>query len=882
MVFLKLLLNSCLTFIAAKAFLTDAHIELYEKHLLNLNNIISEHYNVQLTVPDIELNIFYSECNISIKILVPTQYLTLYSKSKCINDIIVTDNPPRFHVYNKEIIVYPISPGRYILNIKYDGIIDDNTKLTTFYKQKWWLIPTHFDVLGARQVFPCFYELLRATFNITIKHHRNYTALSNMAVEKLEINNVGMALTHFKTTPILPPYLITGIVTNFYRNSTKNMITNVWYRNCSAMHMVFAQRVIENVTLYLKTEWKHQRVISKVNHVAIPNFQDKNMVNLGLVLYREEDVIYDEKLDSAARKIDVVRVIGYKVLQEWVHNVYKLVWASKKSFWFNDCLIRFLGTYTVHKILPKYRIMDLFVIQSHHELLDFDTSYNTSTFNSFFEFPCCIKDYKNLVRSLNKSMDDKQLDTISVHKSELLNMIHIIDPWTKQKHYPTIIVKRDYDHPYSKMVLIGNYNPSHHYCIPLTYTIQKDLNFNDTVPRYWLNKTEPYLTDIKFGEDGWVIFNIQQIGYYRVNYDFDNWKKIASYLASKNYVKIHVLNRAQIIDDAFHFMITKQLDSSIFWNIIKYLEQETDFVAWYPMFKALEYMSSVFPLLGEETNKIKIRMQSILYKVLQELVYEEISNEEDFRKRLRQEAAKWACFFGDRICKDTANLNLKRHLANPQENKLLPWWKEWTYCNGLKFISHSHIISYENSTWWAVHRMGKEKFKTKVLEFLACPEHPDFIIDYLNMIGNNSETSIMLLKDFRDQDYINCFLLTIAKYARKDKVLNFILNKFKEIKPKKISRVVTLTVLINHLYSKEQLKQMNKFLTENFEKFRNYTIRKIQENLQGPLDNILEINAEMIRQMIKEEKQNKIIQSKLDIRSHQIESQIKYLDNLVL
>ncbi|XP_070169665.1 uncharacterized protein [Polyergus mexicanus] len=237
---------------------------------------------------------------------------------------------------------------------------------------------------------------------------------------------------------------------------------------------------------------------------------------------------------------------------------------------------------------------------------------------------------------------------------------------------------------------------------------------------------------------------------------------------------------------------------------------------------------------------VAIRMQSILYKVLQELVYEEISNEEDFRKRLRQEAAKWACFFGDRICKDTANLNLKRHLANPQENKLLPWWKEWTYCNGLKFISHSHIISYENSTWWAVHRMGKEKFKTKVLEFLACPEHPDFIIDYLNMIGNNSETSIMLLKDFRDQDYINCFLLTIAKYARKDKVLNFILNKFKEIKPKKISRVVTLTVLINHLYSKEQLKQMNKFLTENFEKFRNYTIRKIQENLQGPLDNILE------------------------------------------
>ncbi|XP_070167779.1 LOW QUALITY PROTEIN: aminopeptidase N-like, partial [Polyergus mexicanus] len=482
------------------------------------------------------------------------------------------------------------------------------------------------------------------------------------------------------------------------------------------------------------------------------------------VTFREEDIIYDDNLDPAARKIDVARVVGYKISQEWFYNVYDLVWASRGSFWFNKCLIKFLGTFAVHKVFPESGIMDLFVVQYSREFLDFDTSYNTSSFNTSFEFLRCIK--------------------------ELLNIIHIMDPWTKQKHNPTISVKQDYNHPYSK--------------------INRDLNFRDTLPCYWLNKTEPHLIDINFKEVGWVIFNIQQIGYYRVNYDLENWKRIARYLASKNYIKIHVLNRAQIIDDAFHFMITKQLDSSIFWNITEYLEQETNFVAWYPMFKALEYMSSVFPLPKEKTDKITRRMRSILYKVLQELEYEEILGEDDFTKRLRQEAAKWACFFDDQICIEVANYNLRQHLANPEENKLSPWWKEWTYCNGLKLMPDPHIMSYENSTWRAVHRMGKEKFKTKVLEFVICPEHPDIIIDYLNMIGNNSETSIMLLKDFRDQDYINGFLFTIAKYARKNKVLNFILNKLKKIKPKKINRVVTWTVLINHLYSNEQLKQNTK------------------------------------------------------------------------
>jgi len=50
-----------------------------------------------------------------------------------------------------------------------------------------------------------------------------------------------------------------------------------------------------------------------------------------------------------------------------------------------------------------------------------------------------------------------------------------------------------------------------------------------------------------------------------------------------------------MIDDAFHLMIAHQLDKSIFWELTKYLSQETDFVAWYPMIKVFEYMSTIIP-----------------------------------------------------------------------------------------------------------------------------------------------------------------------------------------------------------------------------------------------------------------------------------------------
>lgn len=77
------------------------------------------------------------------------------------------------------------------------------------------------------------------------------------------------------------------------------------------------------------------------------------------------------------------------------------------------------------------------------------------------------------------------------------------------------------------------------------------------------------------------------IGYYRVNYDDLNWRKIANYLNSDNYTKIHVLNRAQIIDDAYHLVMARQLDIEIFLNLTNYLSRETDLIALYPFFNIL-------------------------------------------------------------------------------------------------------------------------------------------------------------------------------------------------------------------------------------------------------------------------------------------------------
>jgi len=57
----------------------------------------------------------------------------------------------------------------------------------------------------------------------------------------------------------------------------------------------------------------------------------------------------------------------------------------------------------------------------------------------------------------------------------------------------------------------------------------------------------------------------------------------------------------------------QQLNVSIFWELTKYLSQETDYIAWYPMIKVFEYMSTVFPFPLYKFNRIDVKVMTHKY-----------------------------------------------------------------------------------------------------------------------------------------------------------------------------------------------------------------------------------------------------------------------------
>ncbi|XP_029161636.1 glutamyl aminopeptidase-like isoform X2 [Nylanderia fulva] len=372
MIFLKLLLSSGLMFIAETTSICNQ--SSLSTSYLPAKYIKPIHYDIKL-ISYIEGYIFYGEYNISISIPNKTQHIFLHSEKLSIKNIVLFTNVAKYDENDKDTVYKPtynieedildiffineVSPGNYILNIKYYGTANEVFSIFDVKKKIAMVAATHFHIISSRQLSSSWDQqnlFHEATFNISIGCNQ-CTALSNMPLRYTEKSEHNMLWTHFDTTPAISSYLATMIVSNYQLridNDTRNI--EICCRNESGFHMEFARNVIKNITLWFKNEWKQRpNNISKVTHVAIPNFHDNDVIVFGLVFYKETDIIYDKNVYPTTHKIEVAQLVGRKVTQQWFNNMLNNPFVS--DFWFKKGVITLLATYAVNKDIIALTMM---------------------------------------------------------------------------------------------------------------------------------------------------------------------------------------------------------------------------------------------------------------------------------------------------------------------------------------------------------------------------------------------------------------------------------------------------------------------------------------------------------------------------------------------
>lgn len=277
-------------------------------------------------------------------------------------------------------------------------------------------------------------------------------------------------------------------------------------------------------------------------------------------------------------------------------------------------------------------------------------------------------------------------------------------------------------------------NDSSSWYIPLSYTTGANPNFENIIfSDYFVDGTEQKILSTanipNFDDSQWFIFNIQQIGYYRVNYDEDNWNKIIEVLNSDNYNSIHVLNRAQLVDDALTLAFDGVISYKIALGVISYLERETDYIPWYPAtmaFDKLDYILKGSPLhLSFRRFMRKLLRRSYVNNGLKHVHTDTI-----LKQFGRELSIDWTCKMGDQDCRNYASSQLSQNIPKPLELAYL--------CNGLKGLNRQ--TEFVN-IYRKFQASSDQNDRIRYIDALLCSSDPKALGDLLeSTLGTGTES----------------------------------------------------------------------------------------------------------------------------------------------
>ncbi|XP_067207963.1 thyrotropin-releasing hormone-degrading ectoenzyme-like isoform X3 [Linepithema humile] len=810
--------------------------------VFNVSRFKPLRYDVKIKF-DVYNNVFFGECIIAIEIYRQTKTLIMNLETTAIIKVDLMDhynnltiNIQKFSFINKTYIHLHLNQSSI------EFLSPDKAEVLNYKGIK---------LIRAQELFPCWIKSkFKSIFNISIKHHQIYTFFSNVPMRKQvqSINN--MLWTHFNESPSMSAKDLTiGITASTYSLiSAKNL--KFWHRKEIRDQVHFVKDITQKVIYYLQQ--KSTIKIRNVDCYIVKGLQHSyirilnTVKSWGFILLREEDIIYNETLNQNVRKTEVANLIACATVS---------LWYDDAILWSREGFITFLAAHILDQTSTIHRMMDLFVVQIYGDSLRFDTlpidslpidslahTANISTvhlFRSSFNYIKSFIIWRMLYHITSDDVFWTGIDTyINIQNTTYTNNLSTITPFwiamesarnvtdnsnlnmkdvidiSMERLCPVVNVTQTTDFDFIHVtVLCANssiynklFTDMKQYRLHMTYTTESVMNFDtsDNKSYFWLPIISNYTFNYTFGTidwhgKNWIIFNLQQAGYYRVNYDLKNWENLGYYLYHINHTNIHVLNRAQIVDDAFYFLMQGQLNFNMFWHITSFLVKEIDYVAWYPMIKAVEHMTCVFPVKG--IDRIKNTILNMFELLLRNIKYHDENDKNDFIKYLREEAVRWSCILGNLDCQKTATFELKKVLGSSVRNvRLLR--KDWVYCNGL--------MGADNATWFEVFNKWSKTHDNTVLQYLICSQNYDIISNYiLDILTDKFPVGI------KKNERIYILFRIFAKHAKKDEILQYIFsyfNLFKLTPKKEISQIATLIVIITHEHSPNQLRKIRNFI----------------------------------------------------------------------
>lgn len=354
------------------------------------------------------------------------------------------------------------------------------------------------------------------------------------------------------------------------------------------------------------------------------------------------------------------------------------------------------------------------------------------------------------------------------------------------------------------------------YYIPVSVTSADKPNFEKTKPLFWMTPEVPIYPIQINGDESWYIFNIQQTGFFRINYDSDNWQGLISELRKGDFNKIHLLNRAQLIDDSANLAKAGQLSYNTAFDILKYLEFETDYIPWLSANNALTHLLRIF---GGETeyNRLESFIRNITSKVSTEVKLK-VDPLKHVDRLSRINTGYLACYSGQKECVSEANSLLKSMISDGVS--IYEEIQPLVFCSVAKHATDDDStlnLLMEHLTKLMFAGRGEIDLIYRIITGLGCSTNEDVLNQYLEFSTTNFEDLPNdLTIDLRAEDRQHIFkAIVTGSYIGTKLGLTHMLNRYQRMNFMFSSMPEIFSTLGPRIVSKELVFLLNSIFHEN-------------------------------------------------------------------
>ncbi|XP_053604250.1 membrane alanyl aminopeptidase-like [Plodia interpunctella] len=741
----------------------------------------------------------------------------------------------------------------YNLRIVYSGPI--RTDLNGFYRNfymeggiKKWVGATQMEPTHARKVFPCFDEPgLKATFDLVISRPASYKpSLSNMKIMTTENIANNMVRETFYTTPIMPTYLVAFIISEFDVRSTDDsfgVYTRPEALNQTQFAFDFGENVVNQLGNYFGIDYYSSNEHLKLDHVALPDFRAGAMENWGLVTYRESLLLYVPGESMPYYKYRVAQILAHETTHMWFGNLVTCHWWS--DTWLNEGFANYFQDYITSVIEPDLGSDDILVTGSMYAAYDADNAptsppisnedvnspaeisghFGTITYqkagsvirmihhlvgdeafkfglNSYLNASKFSSGYPDrLYEGLNAGVTTT--NALSIYPGATIKDIMI--SWINQAGHPIVTVNVDYENQIATLTQSRFYINSSHtseqeYKIPITYTTKVSPNFSNTKPVFILeDKTQNISLNGSLDENSWTIFNIQETGLYRVNYDDNTWRKIAQALSGDDRRIIHHLNRAKIVNDLFAFFYADVVNFDRVHEVLEFLKVEDDYSVWFAALRGLKKLRNSY--LGTDAlESIEQYALGLMENIISVLGYMPRTDDSFETLRNRLQLLEFACEIGHEEC--TGHMVQMFKEFKEYDTEVPASLRSVVYCNGLRFGDGSDY----DFLWNRMLTTNVANEARTILEVLGCTSDVVKMKEYLSSV-------LVTDSPIRTQDLTSPLASILTNSSHASAVLNNLdCTQWSSVYP---SMETILTTIASALRFEEDINHFEAILDRN-------------------------------------------------------------------